>query len=165
MHVWRIETLAIELRDDKMTEAKAFRYFFVIAMLACVSWALSWFIGMGTPLTTIPNGFIFPVIGVAITAVGLIVCFRTFQEEGGKQFIQNFICLLLPANIRTFVFCLPLYIVASFIVVQFPTEQQPNAIVLANALIVIIMLCVQFVVIYRYLPRVPHSESDSDRAA
>src|SRR3990172_676164 len=92
MHIWNMTILANELRDNKLTETQTFKYFFVVAILSSVSWSLAWLFGMGTPLTDIPIGFVFPVACLAIIVVGLIACFRSFQQRDGHQFIQKFIC-------------------------------------------------------------------------
>ena len=157
MHLWNINTLAEELRDDKLTEADVFKYFFVLVIISSVSWGLGWLLGMGTPLVSIPYGFVFPLISVGIIVFGVTLCFRIFQRQQGRQFIQKFTCLLLPANIRAFVFCLPLYIVAVLITRLFPTEQHHDVLVLSNAFIISVMMSVQFALIYRNLGKLSDS--------
>jgi hypothetical protein len=159
MHLWSIKTLAKELREGKLTEALTFKYFLGVTILSSGSWSMAWLFGMGTPLTSVPLGFIFPIVCFAVIVVGLIACFRSFQQNNGGQFIQTFICLFLPANIRAFVFCLPLYLVAAFVIRQFPIEQHHNAFVVSNALIVTIMTGIQFVFVYYYLVKSPRSHS------
>jgi hypothetical protein len=156
MYIWSIKALADELRNDQLTESKSFRYFFVVATLSTLSWAAAWLFGMGTPLTNVSFGFVFPVICLGTITIGLIMCFRSFQRHNGHQFIQYFICLLLPANIRAFVFCLPLYILAAVITRQFPSEQQHDAMVLSNAVIITITMVLQFVFVYKYLIKSQH---------
>jgi hypothetical protein len=151
MHLWNINSLAEELRHDTLTEADVFKYFFVLVIISSVSWGLQWLFGMGTPLVGVPYGFVFPLLSVGIIILGVTLCFRAFQRQQGRQFIQKFICLLLPANIRAFVFCLPLYIVAVVITLLFPTEQHHQVLVLSNAFIIAVMLSVQFTSIYRNL--------------
>jgi hypothetical protein len=159
MHLWNMKTLSEELRDGKLTEAQTFKYFLVVTILSSGSWSMAWLYGMGTPLTSVPIGFIFPVVCFAVIVVGLIACFRSFQQNNGVQFIQQFMCLLLPANIRAFVFCLPLYFGAAFVIRQFPIEQHHNASVVSNALIVTIMMAIQFIFVYYYLVKSSHSHS------
>ena len=156
MHIWSIKALADELRNDQLPESRSFKYFIVVATLSTLSWAAAWLFGMGTPLIKVSGGFLFPVICLMTITIGLIVCFRSFQRHNGHQFIQNFVCLLLPANIRAFVFCLPLYILASVITLQFPSEQQHDAMVLSNAATITITMMLQFVIVYKYLMKSQH---------
>ena len=66
MYIWSIKTLADELRNDQLTESKSFKYFFVVATLSTLSWAAAWLFGMGTPLTNVSVGFVFPVICLGV---------------------------------------------------------------------------------------------------
>ena len=165
MHLWNISALADELRSEKLSEAQAFRYFFIFMVLSNLAFFYTMLVGVPTPMMSIPFGFLLPVLSVALVVAGLVVCFRAFQRKGGRHFIHRFMCLLLPANIRAFVFCLPLYIVAVIVVRQLPSEDQHDVLVLSNALIVAIMIGVQFIILYRHLsPLSPPATAPKDVA-
>jgi len=151
MHIWSMKLLAAELRDNKLTEVQAFRYLFVLALLGAISWGLAWTFGMGTSLSTIPFGFVFPILSVGLIVIGLMLCFKSFQHRKGHDFIPKFICLLLPANVRLFVVWIVLSFSVGMVVRVFPSELYQNALVIANATIVTILMGMQFVLVHHYL--------------
>ena len=151
MHIWRIKSLTDEMKNGRLTDGGAFGYFFLATSLNCLSYFTVMLIGVKTPLATIPYGTMIVALDVAIIMAGLFISFRTFQRRGGHEFVQTFVCLLLPAGIRTFIFCLPLYVAAGIAIYHFSPENRQIAMAQTSAIIMTITLIVQFGIIYRNL--------------
>jgi hypothetical protein len=106
-------------------------------------------IGVKTPLATIPYGTMIVALDVAIIMAGLFITFRSFQRHEGHDFVRSFMCLLLPAGIRAFIFCLPLYVAAGIAVHYFWSDNRHIVMAQTSAVIMTIALIVQFAIIYR----------------
>lgn len=165
MHIWRIKSLTDEIKNGQLTEGGAFGYFFLATSFNCLSYFTVMLIGVKTPLATIPYGTVIVALDVAIIMAGLFISFRTFQRRGGHEFVQTFMCLLLPAGIRTFIFCLPLYVAAGIAMYHFLPENRHIAMAQTSAIIMTITLIVQFAIIYRNLLFLAPSQGQEDDIA
>lgn len=149
MHIWEIKSVAEEINKGQLSEGAAFGYLFLTMALNSLAFFSSTFWGVATPLITVPFGYLPPMLDTVIVILGLLTIYRAFQRRHGQGFVQKFICLFLPANIRAFVFCLPLYIPAGIIAYQFAAVERRIVLALANAIIITLMIAVQFIIIYR----------------
>ena len=151
MHIWRIKSVTDEIKNGQLTEAGAFGYFFLATSLNCLSYFTVMLIGVKIPLATLPHGTMIVALDMAIIMAGLFISFRTFQRRRGHAFVQTFMCLLLPAGIRAFIFCFPLYVAAGIAMYHFLPENRHIAMAQTGGIIMTITLIVQFAIIYRNL--------------
>ena len=165
MNIWNIKSVTDEFSRGQMTEGKAFNYFFLVTTLNCLAFFAIAFTGVPTPLATIPFGSIVLLLDLAIVITGLIVTFRAFQRSRGDDFVQKFMCLLLPANIRAFIFCLPLFVVAGIVVYQFSDDDRRIVLAQTGALITTVMIVVQFIIIYRSMLLISEPQGQQVSAA
>jgi hypothetical protein len=149
MHIWNIKSVTEEINGGQMTETKAFGYLFLTLSINSLNFLIASYAGIPSPLSRLPFGFVVPLLTMAIFFSGMIITFRAFQANHGTEFVLKFMCLILPANIRALVFCLPLYLIAAAIAFQYSMPDRHLILAQLNSVIIMIMNVVLFIILYR----------------
>jgi len=165
MHFWNIDALADELKTGKLSEVQAFKYFLVILLLQFAPYFLP--IRSEGALTFYSLGFgsVIPFVWLASGGAGLILCFRANQRADGKDFIQRMICLEVPSLIRTMVFCIPFLFIGALVGRALLPGDSHTAALWVGGFHMLLMIIVQFRMIYRRLETKPISSAGPERAA
>lgn len=155
MHLWNIDALAYELKTGKFTETQALRYYLLVALFQSVPFVLP--VRSEGPLTFYSMGFgsVIPFVWLAAFVAGIILCFRANQQADGKDFIQRMICLEISSGFRALVFCIPLFFVGAFVRLAFPPEDSHTVVMWIMGVIILVMIIVQYWMIYRRLVASP----------
>ena len=165
MHLWNIDTLATELRSGKLSEEQSFRYFFVLLVVQALPFFLPWRHEGSLTFSSMGFGVIIPLLWFITGIAGLIICFRGNQKADGVDFIRRFVCLEIPALIRTVVFCVPAIIIVTLVIISFvPMDSRRSFAFIMMGLFVEMMAIVQYSMIYRRLRFQSNTESGSGRA-
>lgn len=156
MYFWKIDSLADELRQDRVTEPEAFKYFFVVTFLESAPFMFPYRDQTSMSFDVIPVGYVVPALWMFSTLVGLTLCFRVNQRGDGKDFIRRFICLIPGSLVRTLVFCLiPFVLVGGMLGSILFAKQQSDTVALVESWIMIeAMLIVQYTIMYKRIRRI-----------
>jgi hypothetical protein len=149
MHFWDIDTLAEKLRTNTLTERQSFFYLLIVMLLGLLSLSphdsniSSW---------TTSRDFIwaFQIVWIITETVGMNLCFAAHQKSGRRDFIRQFICLSLPASVRSVVYTVLLTIVLAIPVIIFsPKESIDTTSMLMKGLSMELAIVFQVFIIYK----------------
>ena len=101
MYWWNIKALANELKAKKVSQLEKFKYFFALTIVVVVIGELSYLF----PLIEKPNSLdiLDSLAYIAVTAFGILACYKANKRGDNKEFIDRFICLSWPIGILLFV--------------------------------------------------------------
>jgi hypothetical protein len=165
MHLWDIDALGGELRTGKLTESQSFKYFMVVVLVQAIPILLPVRDEAVSAFFTMGFAFLAPLVWLATLIAGLIICFKANQQSDGIDFIRRFICLEVPAMIRTLAFCVPGLIILTLLIGPFVQKGQAQIVGFIEGCIYIEVLgIVQFFIIYRRLRGVTNLEAGTKGA-
>jgi hypothetical protein len=160
MHFWNIDALVGELKSGTLTENQSFRYLLVVVLVQAIPFVFP--VRDDAVSAFFANGFAFfiPFVWLATGVAGLMICFRTNQRSDGIDFIRRFICLEVPAAVRTLAFCVPCLIILTVLVSLFVPRGQAQLVgAIEGAVYVEVLGIVQFFIIYQALRGIANPEA------
>jgi hypothetical protein len=99
MYLWNSKSLALGLREGLLSERETFKYFLGATLLALLQFQLLLMLGSGG---FSPQGLIFGAVNLFIAVIGSVVVYKTNSEGDSKNFIERFVCISFPVNIKIF---------------------------------------------------------------
>jgi len=96
MYIWKPSNLAIDLRNDNVTEKEKLKYvlFWVLATAIASDPVLH------IDFEYVLNDTILSIVMLLISAAGTIYCYKINKKGDNKDFISRYICLSIPVGIR-----------------------------------------------------------------
>lgn len=102
--ILRPRRLAVALATGRLTEREKFHYLLISAVIGLL--VPSQFEGW-SGWTRLRAAFV--AIGLLITLVGLVACFRANARGDDRAFLERYLCLSVPLGIATYVLYVLLY--------------------------------------------------------
>lgn len=106
IRIWNASALAAELRDGTLSEAEKAGYVLALVVGQTAMEAIS---GRAAGALGGPGRFLSAALLAAVSAAGLVACFRANQRGDGVRFIERVMCLALPVLVRWYVLTLAVY--------------------------------------------------------
>ena len=152
MHFWDIDALATELRTGKLTEDQAFRYFLLVVVVQTLPLFLPLRNERTLTFYSTNYGAVIPIVWFITSIAGLVICFKGNQKSDGVDFIRRFVCLEIPAFVRTIALGIPLMLIVLLIVVGFiPSESRHTFGFVFTGISIELMGIAQYSMIYQRL--------------
>ena len=145
MYLWNISALAHDLRENKVSESEKMHYFLFLTIFETL------FHGSGSRGSA-SFALMMDIVFALITIFGILKCYAINKRGDNRGFIERFICLSLPAMIRTVLLAL-LMVILAFLLVVVPIKIfAPNATIDRNAPLITILATIITlpVIIYYY---------------
>jgi uncharacterized membrane protein len=120
MYFWNYHALARDFRQGRVSARERFKY--LLAIMIYVPTGLmgsNWIPGIYRFIYSISNSilakqasrvpplkifndynYLTDILIIAVTALGIIICYWTNRKGDGKKFIERFMCLSIPISIR-----------------------------------------------------------------
>jgi TRAP-type mannitol/chloroaromatic compound transport system permease large subunit len=109
MYFWNTRQLASDLQEGKVTERQKMWYFFAATILTQVVIEFSGWPPKEYHAITIVAGF----ADVAVTAIGLFLCYQANSRCDNREFVLRFICMSWPVFWRLLAAAIPLFVFMS----------------------------------------------------
>ena len=104
MYIWNTQELVNDIANNRLTERQKFSYYIFYCLLIAVILS-ELFMGMeSTVVRDVPILWVDVIIGLIITYVGMLKCFKTNEAFDGKDSIARFMSIGIPIMIRITVF-------------------------------------------------------------
>jgi hypothetical protein len=159
MHFWDIDSLAEKLRNNTLTERQSFYYLLLTLLLGLLS--LSPHDSNFSSWSNNKNYLmVFQIVWLVTETVGVNMCFSAHQRSGGKDFIRQFICLSLPAGVRSAVYTVLLTIVMAIPMIIFvPKDSMDISTMLTKGISMELVIIFQVYLIYKRMRGVADTPS------
>ena len=149
MYIIDSKALAVKLKEGTLSQKEVFQYLLANTIIAAIQ--IQWLSVYGSNVASIVSKFLV-LLYIIILCIGTIVFFRTNQKCDCKSFVERYICISFPIQIRLIlinIFCQLLYIIISQFI-------RPYKIVFMsiNALFILLPLIIAvyfYYVIHTYL--------------
>lgn len=109
MYFWKVNALAEDFRNDKVTQKEQLKYFLLYSLL------ISFVIDVPALGDSSWNSPIFEWVELGVNLIitfwGIIWCFRANQQGDDKDFLARTLCLGLPIAVRLLLWCIILLII------------------------------------------------------
>ncbi len=93
-----------------------------------------------------------------------MVCFKANQRADGTEFVRRFICLEVPAAIRTLAFCVPCLVILTVLIAPLVPKGESQIVGFIEGCIYVEVLgIVQFFIIYQGLRGIANPEARMKR--
>jgi hypothetical protein len=145
MYLWNTKQLAIDLRDNKVSEQDQMWYLLAYVVLTSLSALVAKWVPSEYGLSGIAS-----IVDLGVTIIGLLVCYSANSRGDARDFILRFICLSLPLTLRILAAGIPLGCVVGFaMAIIVPNYGDP----LGDGFAVLIAIC-YFALMRRWLMRI-----------
>lgn len=97
MYLWKVDSLADDLGNDRVSQNEQFKYALLFTLLSTFFMGVAAF---GAP--EVPDWLraIDMILMLVITGLGILYCYRCNQGAGNRDFILRFMCFGLPVTLR-----------------------------------------------------------------
>ncbi len=96
MYWWNVSKLAGDFQQDRVDEKERFKYYLAYVTVVMASTELGYYLGR----TFTVLSFIDSAATIAISIIGIVVCYRVNQNGDDRDFIGRMICLGWPIFIK-----------------------------------------------------------------
>lgn len=111
MKIWETDGLIKALAAGTMSEKRKLGYFLIGILIGSAS--LIWFRAFGPEAATWKTKSIHTLVSLSITLLGVLAAFKANRD--GIAFIERYICLSVPINIRLMVMIVPVFSAIGFL--------------------------------------------------
>ena len=92
MYWWNVDALAAELREDATSEQDKMGYLLADTVITGLAFLV--------PRPWSPVQFVAGLMGLGISAFGILLCFEANRRGDGKRFVERFVCIGWPITVR-----------------------------------------------------------------
>ena len=150
MFLWNYKKLALELRDNKLSERHKFYYYVASSLIYMFS---TYFLSYIPHTQEIQRIFIIKVINhfilISLTIAGLFWWYKTNSRGDNKHFIERAIILSIPLSIRLWCLVFVLAFMVSFVTIftllsiyHYALEDITNSYIVILPLFLVMLLCI-----------------------
>jgi hypothetical protein len=110
MNFWNDRELALRFKNNQVPSKERFWYLLITLVLL----DLITFTFFNQKNCNKWDTYI-DIAGLLFTIIGTFVCYNTNKSGDDKEFIERYICLVIPILARTFLLCIPLALIMEII--------------------------------------------------
>lgn len=109
MYFWRVNPLVEDLKNGRVTQRQKMYYYLAGTLLSLIYIFISSAVAVTPNLMTVVN----IVLAISVTVGGILLCYEANHQGDDTEFIDRFVCLSWPINMRMIAVLIPIYIVAA----------------------------------------------------
>lgn len=122
MYFWKVNALAEDLKNRRVTQRQKMQYYLANTLLYLSSVYITGLIAVKPNLLTGIN----ILLGLAITAGGILLCYKANSQGDDEEFIDRMVCLSWPISMRMIVVLIPIYIASALIFAGNTSQPELN---------------------------------------
>lgn len=146
MYIWKVNSLIEDLKNNNVSQKEQFKYALALSILTVL--VTDPMLTVGLEYTSLDT--ILTLSMMAITILGVILCYNINEKADNKDFILRICTIGLPVTIRFIAIVVPLAIAAGTIEIMMDPNYDIESETYTTSIYQVIFLSLALIVFYFY---------------